>query len=137
MQEDKRWTIKQAAKEWGLKRTSVRDLINRGRVAGAEMRLISRSWTWTFPPQDKPIKLKPGAKPGKKKDRLLLPEQIRAARIAHGLTQRELGQACGYDKTKAQKRVSSWETDYVSVPHDKAKILVNLLGLDYLKSEQE
>ena len=38
-------------------------------------------------------------------------EKLRSLRLAAGLTQKQLGMACGYDDKNADRNVRSWEAD--------------------------
>ena len=58
------------------------------------------------------------------------PDTIRAARIAAGLTQKQLGEAAGYIDTTAQSFVASWEAGTRPIPRDKIKLVAEALGVD-------
>ena len=55
-------------------------------------------------------------------------EKIKAARIKKGLTQKELGILCGYDKN-ADTNVRKWELNMTSVPVDRLRRLAAALDL--------
>ena len=63
-----------------------------------------------------------------------LAAQLRAARIAAGLTQKQLGLACGYIESSAERTVQHWESGKQSPPLDKLRALADALhvSLDYL-----
>jgi len=50
------WTAQEAAIKWGITAQSVKALIHRGRIPGAELRIIGGRSTWTIPPQERPTK---------------------------------------------------------------------------------
>ena len=54
------------------------------------------------------------------------------ARTKLNLTQKELGEQCGY-RNNAAKIVSKWETDYRPVPKSKIILLGGILNIDPLK----
>ena len=58
------------------------------------------------------------------------PALIRTARIDLGLTQKQLGEACGYPSDTAQRYVERWESGTRTVPRDKVKAVADLLNLD-------
>lgn len=63
-----------------------------------------------------------------------LATQLRAARIAAGLTQRQLGEMCGYAGNSAERTVQNWEYGKQSPPLDRLRALADALhvSLDYL-----
>lgn len=63
-----------------------------------------------------------------------LAAQLRAARIAAGLTQRQLGEMCGYAGNSAERTVQHWESGRSMPPLDKLRALADALNvsLDYL-----
>lgn len=63
-----------------------------------------------------------------------LAAQLRTARIAAGLTQRQLGEMCGYTGNSAERTVQHWESGRSAPPIDKLRALANALHvtLDYL-----
>lgn len=63
-----------------------------------------------------------------------LAAQLRAARIAAGLTQRQLGEMCGYTGNSAERTVQNWEYGKQSPPLDRLRALADALhvSLDYL-----
>lgn len=58
------------------------------------------------------------------------PDTIRAARIAAGLTQKQLGEAAGLESITAQSFVASWEAGTRPIPRDKIKLVAEALGVD-------
>ena len=56
---------------------------------------------------------------------------LRAARIKAGLTQKELGEQCGYG-SNAARIVSKWETDYRPIPKSKIILVGKILNIDPL-----
>lgn len=54
---------------------------------------------------------------------------IRECRIAAGLTQRQLGEACGYEGRSAETTVQNWEKDKQPVPLDRLRRLAVALGV--------
>ena len=63
-----------------------------------------------------------------------LAAQLRTARVAAGLTQRQLGEMCGYTGNSAERTVQHWESGRSAPPIDKLRALANALHvtLDYL-----
>lgn len=55
--------------------------------------------------------------------------RIRERRIAVGLTQKELGEACGYTGAAAKKAVWRWEHGGAPVPLDRVRRLAKALQL--------
>lgn len=60
---------------------------------------------------------------------MTIPEKIKAARLASGLTQQKLGELCGYTKASALRTVQRWEHGDRYVPHEKMRIVAKLLKL--------
>ena len=58
------------------------------------------------------------------------PDTIRAARIAAGLTQKQLGEAAGLADTTAQPFVASWEAGIRPVPRDKIRLVAEALHIE-------
>ena len=56
-------------------------------------------------------------------------EYIRDCRIAAGLTQKQLGEMCGYSEASADRVVQLWEHDKQPVPLDKIRILAKSLKI--------
>lgn len=56
-------------------------------------------------------------------------ERIRAARMAAGLTQRKLGELCGYSEKSAERVVQLWEHNKQPVPLDKLRVLAQALNI--------
>lgn len=54
---------------------------------------------------------------------------IRECRISAGLTQRQLGEACGYEGRSAETTVQNWEKDKQPVPLDRLRRLAVALGV--------
>lgn len=54
---------------------------------------------------------------------------IRECRTAAGLTQRQLGEACGYEGRSAETTVQNWEKDKQPVPLDRLRRLAVALGV--------
>lgn len=64
--------------------------------------------------------------------RIILPDihaTIREARTRAGLSQRQLGEALGYDGSYAEVSVRRWELGSRPVPIDKVRQLAAVLGL--------
>lgn len=61
------------------------------------------------------------------------PALIRSARLTLGLTQKQLGEACGYPSDTAQRYVERWEAGTRTVPRDKVKAVAELLRLDPMR----
>lgn len=55
---------------------------------------------------------------------------VRRARVALGLTQKELGEKCWYVGENAQKIVSRWESGTRPIPRDKIILVANILNLE-------
>ena len=60
----------------------------------------------------------------------MTPDTIRAARIAAGLTQKQLGEAAGYADSTAQPFVASWEAGTRQIPRDKIREVAKALGIE-------
>ena len=60
---------------------------------------------------------------------MTIPEKIKAARLACGLTQKQLGELCGYSKSSAEHTVQRWEYGDRYVPHEKLRLVAKLLHL--------
>jgi len=60
---------------------------------------------------------------------LLFGERIRAARMAAGLTQRQLGLLCGYNEKSAELTVQHWEANRRDIPLEKIRIVAQVLNL--------
>ena len=60
----------------------------------------------------------------------MTPDTIRAARIAAGLTQKQLGEAAGYAETTAQPFVASWEAGIRPIPRDKIILVAEALHIE-------
>jgi len=58
-----------------------------------------------------------------------IPEVIAANRKAMKLTQRQLGEACGYEGRSAETVVQNWEYGKQPVPLDKIRILAATLQI--------
>lgn len=60
-----------------------------------------------------------------------IPSRIRAARIAKGFTQAQVGEAMGYSQAdQAQRYVSGWETGVRKIPRKHLVALAELLDLE-------
>lgn len=60
----------------------------------------------------------------------MTPDTIRAARIAAGLTQKQLGEAVGLNPKSAQPLVAGWERGGRPVPRVRLKRVAEVLGLN-------
>ena len=60
----------------------------------------------------------------------MTPDIIRAARVAAGLTQKQLGEAAGYIDTTAQPFVASWEAGTRPIPRDKIRLVAEALHIE-------
>lgn len=60
---------------------------------------------------------------------LTIPETIAINRKTLGLTQRQLGEACGYEGRTAEVMVQHWEKGRSPVPLDKIRILAKTLQI--------
>lgn len=60
----------------------------------------------------------------------MTPDTIRAARIAAGLTQKQLGEAAGYTEITAQPFVASWEAGTRPIPRDKIREVAKALNIE-------
>lgn len=54
-------------------------------------------------------------------------EKLKSLRKAAGLTQRKLGEACGYGEGSAERIVQLWEHDKQFPPIDKLRLLAAAL----------
>ena len=65
---------------------------------------------------------------------MTLGEKIKTARKTAGLTQKQLGLACGYVESSAERIVQHWEHDSCAPPLDKIRPLATALkvSIDYL-----
>ena len=62
-----------------------------------------------------------------------IPSTICTARLNAGLTQRQLGEKCGYKGDYAQRYVSAWENGVRPVPMAKLKTVAEALGIEVEK----
>lgn len=60
---------------------------------------------------------------------MTIPETIKQARKDAGLTQKQLGIACGYEGRSGETMVQSWEYGTRPVPLEKLRILATTLGI--------
>lgn len=60
---------------------------------------------------------------------MTIPEHIRASRKAAGLTQRQLGEACGYEGRSAERVVQLWESGSQPVPIERLRRLAAALNI--------
>lgn len=60
---------------------------------------------------------------------MTIPERIKQARIDAGLTQQQLGEACGYPPNTASITARRWESGTRPVPLDKLRIVARTLKL--------
>ena len=60
-------------------------------------------------------------------------KEIKAARIALGLTQQQLGERIGYTGRTAELTIQAIESGRRKVPRDKVKALANPLNLDPMR----
>lgn len=65
---------------------------------------------------------------------MTLGEKIKTARKTVGLTQKQLGLACGYIESSAERIVQKWEHSSCAPPLDKIRTLATALkvSIDYL-----
>lgn len=56
-------------------------------------------------------------------------DYIRECRIAAGLTQKQLGEACGYTGESASATIRKWETEKNPVPLDRLRRLAAALNV--------
>ena len=54
---------------------------------------------------------------------------IRTARLAAGLTQKQLGEACGYKGDPAQVYVAMWENGTRPIPRNKLRAVAKALNV--------
>lgn len=79
-------------------------------------------------PDDEPDPMSEKANKDTFRELLTIPERIRAARQAKGLTQRKLGELLGYSKASSERTVQRWEAGQY-VPIEKIRALAAILGL--------
>ena len=60
---------------------------------------------------------------------MTIPEKIKQARKAAGMTQKQVGLACGYDEKSAEVSVRRWELGTRPVPIDKLRTLSQVLNI--------
>lgn len=60
---------------------------------------------------------------------MTIPEKIKSARQQVGLTQQQLGEACGYGGDTAQVTVRRWENGRLDIPVRKLRTVAKLLKL--------
>lgn len=60
---------------------------------------------------------------------MTIPEHIRASRKAAGLTQRQLGEACGYEGRSAEVVVQEWERGVRPIPIERLRRLAAALDV--------
>jgi transcriptional regulator with XRE-family HTH domain len=60
---------------------------------------------------------------------MTIAEKIKAARLQGGLTQKQLGELCGYSTVSAERTVQRWEAGDRYVPHEKLRTVAKLLNL--------
>ena len=60
---------------------------------------------------------------------MTIPEKIKTARLMVGLTQQQLGEACGYEDKSALVTVNRWESGTRPVPIEKLRTVAKLLNL--------
>lgn len=58
-----------------------------------------------------------------------IPELIRTRRTSLGLTQKQVGEACGYQGDLAQVQLAKWESGTRPVPLDKIRGLAKILQM--------
>lgn len=58
-----------------------------------------------------------------------IPDLIRTTRTGLWLTQKQVGEACGYEGFSAQVQAAKWEAGTRPVPLDKIRILARTLQL--------
>ena len=63
------------------------------------------------------------------KDRMTIPEKIKKARQDAGMTQKQVGLACGYDEKSAESFARQWERGTRPVPIDKLRALSQVLNI--------
>ena len=61
-----------------------------------------------------------------------IPVTIMIARLNAGLTQKQLGEMCGYKVGYAQRYVSGWESGVRPVPKSKIILVGKILNIDPL-----
>ena len=72
-----------------------------------------------------------GLKAGRKTD-MNIPERIRAARLAAGMTQAQLAEAIGLDTKWGQSIVARYESGDRPIPRKRLKAVAAVLNLDPL-----
>lgn len=60
---------------------------------------------------------------------MTIPEKIKQARKEAGLTQKQVGLACGYDEKSAESFARQWERGTRPVPIDKLRALSQVLNI--------
>lgn len=60
---------------------------------------------------------------------MTIPEHIRQSRKAAGLTQKQLGEACGYEGRSGERVVQLWEKGSQPVPIERLRRLAAALGV--------
>ena len=60
---------------------------------------------------------------------MTIPEKIKKARKEAGLTQKQVGLACGYAVNVAERMVRHWELGTGKVPRDKLRTLSKVLNI--------
>lgn len=60
---------------------------------------------------------------------MTIPEKIKKARQEAGLTQKQVGLACGYDEKSAESFARQWERGTRPVPIDKLRALSQVLNI--------
>ena len=56
-------------------------------------------------------------------------EMIRSYRMNAGLTQKQLGMACGYDESSSDAQVRHWESGRSYPPLEKLRVLAKALNV--------
>ena len=62
-------------------------------------------------------------------DGMTIPERIRQARKDAGMTQKQVGLACGYEEKSAESFARQWELGIRPIPLDKLRTLSQVLGI--------
>lgn len=60
---------------------------------------------------------------------MTIPERIKQARKEAGLTQKQVGVACGYEEKSAERTARHWESGTKPVPLDKLRTLSQVLNI--------
>lgn len=60
---------------------------------------------------------------------MTIPEKIKKARQEAGMTQKQVGLACGYDEKSAESFARQWERGTRPVPIDKLRALSQVLNI--------